>query len=446
MESRRAARTSTFPDRIRARRLAFVLLTSLLALLATGIPVGIGLALVGVFTGYLVIGDTSFLGLPSSLFAGTTSFLLIAIPLFILMSEVLRRGGITELLFEMVTRWVGHLPGGLAASAVITSAIGASITGSSVANAASMAIVAVPPMLARGYGRRFTYGLIAASGTLGIMIPPSIPLLLYGEITEESIGTLFIAGIVPGLVLTAILVAFSVFVSVRGGTYRPLPKSPWSETLKYTVKSVPALLLPVIVIGGIYSGIFTPTEAAAIGVTYALLISIFVYRSVSFKDIRQAFMDAFVTSAMILLIIAGSNVLGSVVTKLQISQDLLIYVRDLHLPPWGFVVATMVLLFLLGMILEVISIIYIVLPLLHPIIVDIGLDPIWYAIVFTLNMEIALITPPVGMVLYVMTGILKRPITELIQGVVPFVVLLTVCLVILMAFPQLTLWLPSALR
>ena len=217
--------------------------------------------------------------------------------------------------------------------------------------------------------------------------PPSIPLLLYGEITEESIGTLFIAGIVPGLVLTAILVAFSVFVSVWGGTYRPLPKSPWSETLKYTVKSVPALLLPVIVIGGIYSGIFTPTEAAAIGVTYALLISIFVYRSVSFKDIRQAFMDAFVTSAMILLIIAGSNVLGSVVTKLQISQDLLIYVRDLHLPPWGFVVATMVLLFLLGMILEVISIIYIVLPLLHPIIVDIGLDPIWYAIVFTLNME-----------------------------------------------------------
>ena len=216
--------------------------------------------------------------------------------------------------------------------------------------------------------------------------------------------------------------------------------------MKYTIKSVPALLLPVIVIGGIYSGIFTPTEAAAIGVTYALVISIFVYRSVRFKDIRQAFMDAFVTSAMILLIIAGSNVLGTVVTKLQISQDLLIYVRELNLPPWGFVAATMVLLFLLGMILEVISIIYIVLPLLHPIIVDIGLDPIWYAIVFTLNMEIALITPPVGMVLYVMTGILRRPITELIQGVMPFVVLLAVCLVMLMAFPQLTLWLPSALR
>jgi len=426
--------------------LAFVLLFGLLALLATGIPVGIGLALVGVSIGYFVIGDTSFLGLPSSLFAGTTSFLLIAIPLFILMSEILRRGGITELLFETVTRWVGHLPGGLAVSAVLTSAIGASITGSSVANAASMAIVAVPPMLARGYERKFTYGLIAASGTLGIMIPPSIPLLLYGEITEESIGTLFIAGIIPGLVLTAMLIAYAVFTSVRGGVYEKLPKAPWNETLKYTARSLPAIILPFLVVGGIYSGVFTPTEAAAIGCTYALLISIFVYRSVGFAELRLAFRDAFVTSAMILLIIAGSNVLGTVVTKLQISQDLLTLVQEMNFPPWGFVAATMVLLFLLGMILEVISIIFIVLPLLHPIILALGLDPIWYAIVFTLNMEIALITPPVGMVLYVMTGILRRPITELMQGVLPFVFVLAACLVVLMAFPQLTLWLPSVLE
>lgn len=421
------------------------LLAGLLAVLATGIPVGVGLALVGVTIGYFVIGDTSFLGLPSSLFAGTTSFLLIAIPLFILMSEVLRRGGITELLFETVTRWVGHLPGGLAVSAVLTSAIGASITGSSVANAASMAIVAVPPMLERGYERKFTYGLVAASGTLGIMIPPSIPLLLYGEITEESIGTLFIAGIIPGLLLTVMLIIYAVVHSVRGGVYKPMPKASWEETLRYTARSTPALLLPVIVVGGIYSGIFTPTEAAAIGVTYALLISIFVYRSVGFAELRLAFMDAFMTSAMILLIIAGSNVLGTVVTKLQLSQELLTFVQELDLPPWAFVAATMVLLFLLGMILEVISIIFIVLPLLHPIILSLGLDPIWYAIVFTLNMEIALITPPVGMVLYVMTGILRRPITELIQGVTPFVLVLAACLIILMAFPGLSLWLPSVL-
>jgi C4-dicarboxylate transporter DctM subunit len=175
------------------------LFAGLLALLATGIPVGIGIGIVGIVAGYIGMGEASLAALPSTLFAGINSFLLIAIPLFILMSEILSRGGVTEILFNTVTRWLGHLPGGLAVSAVVTSAIGASITGSSVANAASMAIVCVPPLLARGYDRRFSYGLVAAAGTLGIMIPPSIPMLLYGEITEESIGALFMAGIRPTL-------------------------------------------------------------------------------------------------------------------------------------------------------------------------------------------------------------------------------------------------------
>lgn len=422
------------------------ILIGLLAFLVTGIPVGVGLAIVGLVSGYFVIGESSLLGLPSSLFAGITSFLLIAIPLFILMSEILRRGGVTELLFETITRWVGHLPGGLAVSTVLTSAVGASITGSSVANAASMAIVAVPPMLERGYERRFTYGLVAASGTLGIMIPPSIPMLLYGEITEESIGKLFIAGVIPGLLLTAMLIIYAVVVCVRGGVYQPIPKYSWSERWKYTFRALPALLLPVIVVGGIYSGVFTPTEAAAIGVTYALILSMVVYRTLSWKDLIQAFRDSLITSAMILMIIAGSHVLGSVMTKMQLSQDLLRFVADLDLSPWVFIVATMVLLFFLGMILEVISIIFIVLPLLHPIILELGFDPIWYAVIFTLNMEIALITPPVGMVLYVMTGMVRRPITEVIQGVLPFVGVLAVCLLFLIIFPQLSLWLPEVLR
>ncbi|WP_108661015.1 TRAP transporter large permease [Acuticoccus kandeliae] len=422
------------------------LLAGLLALLATGIPVGLGIAIVGVTVGYFVIGDSSLLGVPSSAFAGVSSFLLVAIPLFILMSEILRRAGITELLFETVTRWVGHLPGGLAVAAVITSALGAAISGSSVANAAAMAIVAVPPMLERGYDRRFTYGLIAASGTLGIMIPPSIPLLLYGEITEESIGTLFIAGIIPGILLALMLICYAVFVSVRGGVYQPMPKAPWSERISYTVRATPALILPVVIVGGIYSGMVTPTEAAAVGCTYALFVATVIYRSLSLRDLWQAFFDAFTTSAMILFIISGSHVLGTVVTKLQISQDLLEMVQAMNLAPWAFVVATMVLLFALGMILEVISIIFIVLPLLHPIILSLGLDPIWFAIVFTLNMEIALITPPVGMVLYVMAGVLKRPITEIIRGIVPFVGVLAVCLAVLLLVPGFSLWLPSVLQ
>lgn len=423
-----------------------VLLTALLGVLGTGIPVAIGLAIVGLGLGYFTLGPSALQGLPSSLFGAVNSFLLIAIPLFILMSEILRRGRVTEYLFDFVTKWVGHLPGGLAVSAVITSAIGASITGSSVANAASMAIVAVPPMLARGYDARFTYGLIAAAGTLGIMIPPSIPMLLYGEITEESIGALFIAGIIPGLVIAAVLIVYAIIVCSFGKVAEPLPKASMPERMASTRRALPALFLPVIVVGGIYSGIVTPTEAAALGVTYSLFVATVIYRTVGFRDIVQAFVDSLLSTAMILLLIAGSNVLGQVMTKLQLSQDLLRLTKEMNLTPFLFVVATMVLLFFLGMILEVISIIYIVVPLLHPIMTSLGIDPIWYAVIFVLNMEIALITPPVGMVLYVMTAIVRRPMIDVIRGITPFVFVLLACLVILMAFPGLSTWLPELLK
>jgi C4-dicarboxylate transporter DctM subunit len=422
------------------------LFAGLLALLATGIPVGIGIAIVGIVAGYVGMGEASLAALPSTLFAGINSFLLIAIPLFILMSEILSRGGVTEILFTTVTRWLGHLPGGLAISAVVTSAIGASITGSSVANAASMAIVCVPPLLARGYERRFSYGLVAAAGTLGIMIPPSIPMLLYGEITEESIGALFMAGIVPGLLITVALIAYAVIVCLRGSVAEPIPKASWPERRDATARAIPALALPVLVVGGIYSGIFTPTEAAAIGVTWALIVGIFIYRTVGVLEIVAALRSTLISTSLIMVIIAGSNVLGAAVTRLQISQDMLAVVQALELPSWAFIACTMVLLFILGMILEVISIIFIILPILHPIIVSMGIDPIWYAVIFTLNMEIALITPPVGMVLYVLTGILKRPISEIIQGVLPFVGILIGCLAILMIFPGLSTWLPNFLH
>lgn len=425
--------------------MAAIVLLGLLALLATGIPVGIGIALVGLTAGYATMGPASLLALPSTLFAGINSFLLIAIPLFILMSEILRRGGVTELLFDTVTKWLGHLPGGLAVSAVVTSAVGASITGSSVANAASMAIVAVPPLLARGYRPGFVYGLIAASGTLGIMIPPSIPMLLYGEITEESIGALFMAGIVPGIVITLVLMIYAVWYCTRDGSYQPIPKATRAERIAATGRAMPALLLPVVVVGGIYTGIFTPTEAAAIGVSWALLVGVMVYRTVGLREFITALRDTVLTTSMILVIIAGSNVLGSVMTRLQVSQDMLDFVQRLGLPVWAFIAATMVILLLLGTILEVISIIFIVLPILHPIIVNLGVDPIWYAVIFTLNMEIALITPPVGMVLYVLTGILRRPITEVIRGVLPFVGILFACLIVLMLVPGLSLWLPRAM-
>jgi C4-dicarboxylate transporter DctM subunit len=423
--------------------IVLVLIVVLLAVMATGIPVAIGLAAIGLGTGLLLDGPDAIFALPQTLYSANNSFLITAIPLFILMSEILRRAGVTEVLFETVTKWVGHFPGGLAVATVITSAIGAAITGSSIANAATMAMVALDPMLARGYDRRFTCGLIAASGTLAILIPPSIPLLLYAAITDESIGKLFAAGILPGLALSALLVGYVIVVSMRGKIYTPIPKATLGERLAQTRKAALPLLLPVIVIGGIYTGLFTASEAAGVGTLIAAFIALFVFRSLKLRDFGPILMDSMQTTCMILMLVAGSTVLGHTVIKTQISQDLLNLIQGYQLSASSFVVAMMVVLLVLGCILEVISIIYIVLPIILPVLVELKINLIWFAIMFVVNMEIALVTPPVGMALYVITAISKRPVSEVIQGSLPFVALLVAFLVFLMFFPWLVLVLPS---
>lgn len=422
-----------------------LLLLALLVVLLSGIPVGIGIALVGVGFALLHDGSLALTAMPQIMFSSTNSFLITAIPLFVMMSEILRRAGVTELLFEMVTRWLGHLPGGLAVSTVVTSAIGASITGSSIANAASMSMVATKPMLDRGYDPKFVFGLIAASGTLGILIPPSIPLLLYGAITDVSVGRLFAAGMLPGLLLTAILVGYVVARSLLGGVYVPMAKATWAARWEQSRKASWALVLPAIVIGGIYVGVFTATEAAGAGVFYALFLGLFVYRSLSLKDIPLIVMDTLQTTSMILLIVAGATVLGHSVTTMQVSQEMLRLIEAFNLPAWGFVLSVMILLLILGCILEVISIIYILVPVLFPMLVALDVDPVWFAILFVVNMEIALVTPPVGMVLFVIAGIVKRPIIEVIQGVVPFIVVLLLFLVLLMLVPWISTAIPDAI-
>jgi C4-dicarboxylate transporter DctM subunit len=423
--------------------IVLVLILVLLAVMATGIPVAIGLAAIGLGTGLLLDGPDAIFALPQTFYSANNSFLITAIPLFILMSEILRRAGVTEVLFETVTKWVGHFPGGLAVATVITSAIGAAITGSSIANAATMAMVALDPMLARGYDRRFTCGLIASSGTLAILIPPSIPLLLYAAITDESIGKLFAAGILPGITLSALLVGYVIVVSMRGKIYTPLPRATRAERLAQTRKAALPLLLPVIVIGGIYTGLFTATEAAGVGTLIAAFIALFVFRSLKLRDFGPILMEGMQTTCMILLLVAGSTVLGHSVIKTQISQDLLGLIQDYHLSASSFLVAIMVLLLVLGCILEVISIIYIVLPIILPVLVELKINLIWFAILFVVNMEIALVTPPVGMALYVITAISKRPVSEVIQGCLPFVALLVAFLVFLMFFPWLVLVVPN---
>ena len=415
------------------------LFISIILIILTGIPVGIGLGLVGLSFSLIFEGQSALISLPQTIFSSNNSFLLTAIPMFILMSEILRTANVTEILFDAVTKFVGHLPGGLAVSTVITCAIGASITGSSVANAASMSIVAAPSMINRGYDRKFTYGLIAASGTLGILIPPSIPMLLYASITEESIGKLFISGIVPGLVLVSLLCSYVILKEkFFDNENRKIEKAKTREKLNSLKKALPALILPIIVVGGIYAGFFTPTEAAGVGVFFAFVLGFFWYRTLSLKDIIPIFKESLYSTCMILLLIAGSMVLGHAITTLQISDQLVNMISAYDVSKLVFIILIMILLFILGCILEVISVIYIVLPVLYPIVEQLGINSIWFAIIFIVNMEIALITPPLGMNLYVIGGIAKRPISEIMIGSVPFVIIFLFFLLLLISFPNLS--------
>ena len=304
-------------------------------------------------------------------------------------------------------------------------------------------MVAYPAMIERGYDKKFTLGLIAAGGTLGILIPPSIPLILYGSITEESVGKLFIAGIVPGLVLTAIFVAYAVYKSKRGG-FVPLPKAGWAERLSITRKNIWGLFLPFLIIGGIYTGAFTPTEAAAVGLVYSLFVTLVVYRTISLKQLPGICVKSMMTSSMIAMIIASAVLFGRVMTMLEIPQKLTEFVISNNFSPMMFIIAMNLLMMVLGCILETVSIVLLTMPLVTPILHALHIDPIWYAIILTVNMTMALITPPVGMNVFVLKSVVKDvQLSTVFSGVMPFVVTDLIRLTILILFPILATWLPS---
>lgn len=408
--------------------------------LFTGLPVAIALGLGAIIAAYIYLGPAALIMAPQVMFSSVNSFLFVAIPVFVLMSEILSRGGIGEILFETANTWLRHLPGGLAVSTVATAAALGSVTGSSIADMASIAIVAIPAMLSRGYERKFVYGLVCTSGTLAILIPPSIPMILYGAITNESVGKLFIAGIVPGVLLAVILSVYAMIACSRSSVYTRLPAASWPERWAQTRKAAWGLLLPPIVIGGMYLGIFTPTEAAAVGTAYALFLCIAIYRGkLTLKAMGEILLSTMMTTSMVVLVTAGALVYGNLVTVMQVPQELVRLVVRWNLTPGEFVVCVMALLFLLGCVMEVISIIFITIPILFPAMVALGIDPIWFGVIFTVNMMIAQITPPVGILLFVMVSISKRPIEEVIRGVTPFVVLLILYLVFLILVPDVSL-------
>jgi len=418
--------------------------TLLLALLFIGLPVAFSLGTASL--ALIVAFDLPFKIIGQTIFSSMDSFVLLAVPLFILMSQVLLDGRVGDDLFDVMNTWVRHLPGGLAIATILSCAFFAAITGSSATTAATIGMVAFPALIERGYERRFVLGLLAAGGTLGILIPPSIPMILYGAVTEESVGKLFVAGIVPGLVLTAIFVIYAIIRS-RGGGYRAYEPASWRERFRVTRKNLWGIALPVIIIGGIYSGAFTPTEAAAVGLVYSLFITLVVYRTLSLKDLPGICLRSVGTSCMIAMIIAGALLFGRVMTLLEIPQQLTQMVIDAGLSPLGFVIVMNILMLGLGCILETVSIVLLTMPLVAPILGALQIDPIWYAVVLVINLEMALITPPVGVNLYIIHGI-SDDITmgEIVKGVFPFMILMVGMLILAIAYPPMSTWLPSIMH
>jgi C4-dicarboxylate transporter DctM subunit len=421
-----------------------LILAGLVLLLFTGLPVFAGLTLFG---GMLLVATQGGLGSVSEVIYGELNrYLLVAIPLFAFMAHVMIRSRIVDDLYGTAYTLTRHLPGGVGVATIAACTIFAAISGSSVATALTIGSVAIPQMIRFGYEPRAAYGLVAAGGTLGILIPPSGPMVLYGVVSDTSIGALFMAGLVPGLVMAGIFAAWTLGTSALGTrAVRREPRATLAESLGALRKSVWALTLPALVLGGMYAGVFTATEAAAAGAALALLVGVAVYRTIGWREIWASALDASRTSAMLFMILAGASVFGFVLTKMRIPHELVQLVVAREVGQLGFLLAIMALVFVLGMFLETIAIILITTPVILPAMAHLGINPVWYGVLLTINLELALITPPVGMNLFTIKAVARAPIGQVIAGALPYVLLISLCLGLVMAVPQLALWLPGTM-
>ncbi|MBY6167512.1 TRAP transporter large permease [Pseudooceanicola nitratireducens] len=416
------------------------ILAILFALLLIGVPVAFALG--GLGLGMLVFGGFSPLMAPQSILSTLDGFILLAVPLFLLMSNVLLKGGVGRDLFGAVQAWVGHWPGGLAVATILSCGLFAAISGSSVATAATIGTVAIPEMVSRGYDRRFVYGLLAAGGTLGILIPPSIPMIVFGFVAEESVIALFLAGIGPGLLLVGMFVVYSMIYARVSDSYTPMPKASWSERGEASLRALPSLALALLIVVGLYSGAFTPTEASAVGFAAALVITGLVLRSLTWQGFWEAVRDSAVTTAAILLIIAGAKVFGKAIALYRIPQDISAFIAANIDGSLTFILLVSAVLLIMGLVFETLSMILIMTPVLLPAAMALGFDPIWFGIFMVIMVECALITPPVGLNLYVIQAVARVSLSQVARGVWPFLLLMLLCVAVLFAWPDLALYIP----
>jgi C4-dicarboxylate transporter DctM subunit len=408
-------------------------------LLAAGMPIFLVLgACAAVLYG---VSGQPMIGVAQVIIDHLNSSSLMSLPLFVMAAAFMRQGGVAKALVDVSAAWLGGIRGSLGLVTVVACTLFAAICGSSVATALAMGTILLPAMLEKGYPRSFALGVIGASGTIGIVIPPSLALILYGIVAEQSVPRLFLAGILPGLLQAAAFFAW-VWYDARRRNFPLEPALPLADRLRVTIRAVPALLVPVVVLVGIYGGFVTVTEAAAIAAVVALLVSLVFYRGFRFTQTLSVIADALRSAGTIMLIVATALAFGHWMTESGAPAKLVSWVLANHLPTWAFLLSINVLLLVLGCFLEVVAALLLVVPILAPALAPLGVDPIHFSIIFTHNMEIALIHPPVGLNLYVLSTISDAPIGEVIRGILPFLVLLLVVLGIITYVPALTMWLP----
>jgi C4-dicarboxylate transporter, DctM subunit len=417
-----------------------ILFGLLVLLMLTGMPVSIALGLT-VLTFIFGFTDVPLQSVALKLFTGLESFEIMAIPFFILAGNFLTHGGVAKRMINFASSLVGHWYGGLGLAAVLACALFAALSGSSPACVVAIGSILMPAMVRAGFPPRFGAGVITTSGALGILIPPSIAMVMYSVSTNTSLGSMFIAGVVPGIMLASML-GGTTWWRARKNDYPRQPRASWAERWAAFRKSVWGLLLIVVVMGGIYSGLFTPTEAAAMAAVYAFFIAVFVYKDLTLRDVPRVLLQSANMSAMLLYIITNAILFSFVLTNEQIPQHLADWLVGMGLGWVGFLLVVNILLLLAGNVMEPSSIILIMAPILFPVAKQLGIDPVHFGILIIVNMEVGMCHPPVGLNLYVASGITKMGITELTVAVWPWLLTMLVFLAIVTYWPGLSLWLP----
>ncbi len=434
-----------------------IIFSLLLALMLTGMPVSIALGLT-VLSFLFVMTTVPIEAVALKLFTGIESFEIMAIPFFILAGNFLTHGGVARRMIRFATSMVGHWYGGMGLAGVMACALFAAVSGSSPATVVAIGSIILPAMVAQGYPKRFGAGVIATSGAIGILIPPSIVMVLYAVATggsvaidpegkrvlSASVAQLFMAGVIPGLILATML-GLTTFYRAYKNNYPRMQKATWTETIRAFRDSIWGLLLIVIVLGGIYTGAFTPTEAAAMSAVYAFVIAVWVYRDMKLKDVPRVLLASANMSAMILYIITNAVLFSFLMTSEQIPQAITAWFTGAGIGWVEFLLFVNILLLLAGNVMEPSSIVLITAPILFPVAVGLGINPIHLGILMTVNMEVGLCHPPVGLNLYVASGIARMGITELTIATFPWLVTMLIFLVVVTYVPELSLWLPRML-